>query len=561
MASQSVATKPVPNPAPNSQLPNVAKAGGIMMASLLISRILGLVRDMVMAGMFGSDKFTDAYRLAFSVPDLLFFLIAGGALSSAFIPVFSEYLHTEREREAWHIFSVVVTAMSVLVITFIAFAWVFAVPLAHFIAPGKPAEDLPLIAAMSRIVLPAQYAFFIGGLMFGTLYARQVFAVPGLGPNIYNVGIIFGALVLSHFMVVPVMGMTWGALAGATIGNLVIPYFAMRKIGVRFTPSLDFKHPGVRKVFKLMLPVVLGLSLPGVYALVMQAFGSYYAEGVNTRLNYANLLMQAPLGILGQSLAIAVFPALTQFFAHQRMNMFRSQLAKTMRTVIYLTVPVSVFMAIAAPQIVAALYQHGKFTHADTLAVAGCLRWFSIGIAAWCLHPVLMRGFFAIQNSVTPIVLGTITTALFVGLCFTLRLTPLGYYALPLASSISAILLVIAMTITVRSKIEGLDVRGILTTFGKSLIGAAAFAAITLAVLASPLGTLSAGNKLVALGVLLLLALPGGGVYFWITKKLGMPETEYLDRAFVRLSRGRTAAVQITTQTETQIEVNEEHAK
>jgi putative peptidoglycan lipid II flippase len=509
-----------------------------MMASLLLSRALGLVRDMVMAGMFGVDSTTDAYRLAFQIPDLMFYLIAGGALSSAFIPVFSEYLHTEREREAWHIFSVVATVMSIIVVIFIVGAWTFALPLAHFIAPGKPLEDLPLIATMSRILLPAQYAFLIGGLMFGTLYARQVFTVPGLGPNIYNVGIIFGALIISTFMAVPVMGMAWGALAGATVGNLVIPYIVMRKIGGRFTPSLDWKHPGVQKVFRLMLPVILGLSLPGVQGLIMQAFATLHKqEGINTNIYNANLLMQAPLGIFGQSLAIAVFPALTQFFAQQRMDMFRNQVATTIRTVLYITIPVSVFIALAAPQIVAAIFEHGKFTHDNTLVVASCLRYFSLGIAAWCLHPVLMRGFFAVQNTVTPIVLGSLTTVLFVILALSLGTTPLSYLSLPLASSLSAIALVLVMVFALRKRIEGLDMRGILVTVGKSVLASGAFAIVTGAVLLSPLGAMTSQNKFAALGMLLILAFPGLSAYVWLTRKLGMPETAYFDRAIARMKR------------------------
>ncbi|MCH8980220.1 MAG: murein biosynthesis integral membrane protein MurJ, partial [Armatimonadetes bacterium] len=166
--------------------PNVAKAGLIMVASLFLSRVLGLVRDMVISARFGQDGLTDAYYASFQVPDILFYLIAGGALSSAFIPVFTEYLHTDREEEAWHIFSVVITVMSVVVGAFIAFAWVYAEPLVGLMAPGLPADSIPVAAQMSRILVPAQYAFFIGGVMLGTLYARQVFSVPGLAPNVYN---------------------------------------------------------------------------------------------------------------------------------------------------------------------------------------------------------------------------------------------------------------------------------------------------------------------------------------------------------------------------------------
>ncbi|MBC8063294.1 MAG: murein biosynthesis integral membrane protein MurJ [Chlorobia bacterium] len=523
-------------PQPN---PNVAKAGVIMVASLLLSRVLGLVRDAIIAGKFGSDGFTDAYRLAFAVPDLLFFLIAGGALSSAFIPVFSEYLHTEREREAWHIFSVVTTFMSILVIAFIVAAWIFAYPLSQVVAPGKEAEWLPYIVQMSRILLPAQFAFFIGGIMFGTLYANQRFSVPGLGPNIYNIGIIFGALVISSVVTPGVVGMSWGALIGAFLGNIVIPYLAIRSIGVRFKPSLDLKHPGVKKVFRLMLPVVLGLSLPGVYALIMGAFGSYYEDGVVTYLEFSNKLMQAPLGVFGQSLAIAVFPALTQFFAQNRMDMYRSQLSSTMRTVIYLTVPITVLMFVMAPQIVGAMYEHGKFTAADSAATAECLRYFAIGIVAWCLHPILMRGFFAMQSTVTPIILGTISTAVFVGLIFALRGLGLEYRALPLAGSISAITLVILLSVAVAPKIGGLDLKGIGLTLGKSVIASIPLGLLGVAVAFTQFGQHIAGQKLQTLVVVGGVFLLGAWAYYFATRALKMQESDFVKRAMNRRAKSK----------------------
>src|SRR5690606_36967450 len=161
------------------------------------------------------------------------------------------------------------------------------------------------------------------GIMFGTLYARQVFAVPGLGPNIYNIGIIFGGLFLAGFFLEGVQGLSWGALIGAFIGNLLIPLLVMRRMQSEYRLVFDLQHPGVRKVFKLMAPVVLALSLPGVFALILQAFSTYYADGVNTAMNVANRLMQAPLGVFGQALALAAFPALAQFFAQGKMEMFR----------------------------------------------------------------------------------------------------------------------------------------------------------------------------------------------------------------------------------------------
>ncbi len=552
---------------------NVGKASVIMVASLFLSRTLGIFRDTVMTAQFGVGIDTDAYRLAFQIPDLIFFALAGGALSSAFIPVFSEFLHTDREEDAWKLFSVVTTLMSVIIIAVIAGLWIFAEPVAHLVAPGKADSVIPLIALMSRIVLPAQFAFFVGGLMFGTLYAKQMFAVPGLGPNVYNLGIIFGAIVISNFVVPGIVGMSWGALGGAIFGNLIIPLFAMKKIGAKFRPSLNLSQPGVKKVFKLMLPVVLGLSLPGVYGLIMQAFGTYYKDGINTALDLANKLMQAPLGIFGQSLALAVFPTLSQFFAQKDMGSYRLQLASTLRTVLYITVPISALMWVFAPDIVAVAFAYGKGQNADLSALVDCLRMFSIGIFAWCMQPVLMRGFFAIQNSVTPVILGTVTTAAFLGLTYALKATPLEYRALPLASSISAILLAGMMLVAIRSKIspslfggtpmaegtdapppystkeneegvggwskseEPLDLNSILTTFLKSAAAAILVAGTCFVLLKFvPLGT-GYGKNVFSLLKLLGIGLTAAWTYYYITRAMGMTESSYFERALKKVKR------------------------
>ncbi|MDQ2986599.1 MAG: MATE family efflux transporter, partial [Armatimonadota bacterium] len=238
----------------------VAQAGGLMTGLILLSRILGQVRDTIISYKFGQDAITDAYRAAFSVPDLLFFLIAGGALSSAFIPVFTKYWSTDEPEEAWKVFSVVATLMGIIVVGFVIIAEIFAGPLLDLVAPGLEGETRNMAVHMSRIVLPSQIGFFLGGLMFGTMNARRHFLTPGLSPNIYNIGIILGALLIAPMLSVPIFGLAWGALAGALVGSLALPILLMRRFGVSFKPSLDTSHPGVKQVFKLMLPVVFGLS-------------------------------------------------------------------------------------------------------------------------------------------------------------------------------------------------------------------------------------------------------------------------------------------------------------
>lgn len=518
-----------------------------MAASIFLSRVLGLVREAVITGQFGNSTLTDAYFAAFSIPDLLFYLVAGGALSSAFIPVFSEYLHTDREDEAWHIFSVVATVMSIVVAIFIVLAMIFTPLLIQITAPqtnpAKAAEIYPLAIMMARIVLPAQFAFFIGGILFGTLYSRNIFTVPGLGPNIYNIGIIFGAVVLSHFMLVPTAGMSWGATIGAFIGNIAVPLIAMRSIGLKYKFSLDTKHPGVRKVFKLMAPVVFGLSLPGVFALFLVAFSSWgYGEksGFISSFRQANTLMQAPLGIFGQSMALAVFPALSQFFAQKNMDMFRDQLIKTLRSVIYLTIPVSFILIFSSSDVIRLVYQHGQFTPEDTARMAPLLTAFAVGVPFWCLQPILMRAFFAIQNTLRPILLGTLATGIFLAISVTVVTTKQAPYVLALGGSVAAIFLVVLLIKSIAKDVPGLDTAPLFKTAIQSSFAAVPSTFVFWGIFRLSENVPFLGNKFAALAIGLLFGIISLWVYYFITKFLQMPETAYLDRVAKRINRQKS---------------------
>jgi putative peptidoglycan lipid II flippase len=527
----------VPTDSPESHKPNVASAAAVMTALMLLSRVLGLLRDTAMTAKFGVNSTTDAYRLAFAVPDAIFFLVAGGALSSAFIPVFSSLLHTDKEDDAWELFNVVVTVMSIAVIVLISVAWIYAPQLISHYAAGKDEKLFPLIVRMTRIVLPAQFAFFIGGLMIGTLYARQRFVMPGLAPNIYNVGIILGAFVFSTFVTPGIVGMSWGALVGAFAGSLLLPLWAVYKLGGRYRPSLNIHAPGVKKVFTLMLPVVLGLSLPAVYGLIMQSLAAKYPAGINTAVDLSNRLMQAPLGVFGQSLALAAFPALSQFFAQKRMDMFRDQLASSMRTVLYLSLPASTLIAALSPQIVHVAFGYGKAASSDLGPTAHCLEFFSLGVCAWCLHPVLMRSFYAMHKSVTPIVIGTITTGVFIGLYFIFKpIFPAGtgYLAMPLSGSLAAIIMVIGLGVAAYRDVEGFNVGSVLLTLLKAGFAASVSALIAKAAFHFAPQHLGRGKEVL---LFLVVFLVSAWIYYFITKAFGMPETRYLAKAMDRVRR------------------------
>lgn len=504
------------------------------MASLiLLSRVLGQARDTVISIVFGSNLYVDAYRAAFSVPDLLFFLIAGGALSSAFIPVFSEYITKGDEEGAWRVYSTLTTFMGLVVLVFVVCAFIWTEPLVELTAPGLPDAGKPLTVAMARILLPAQFGFFLGGLMFGTMNARNHFLVPGLSPSLYNVGIILGALLLAPLLPLPVFGLAWGALVGALAGNLVVPMLLMHRFRARFRACLDLRHPGVLAVFRLMLPVVLGLSLPGVYAIVMRAFASHFGEGIINDLELGNRLMQAPLGVFGQGFAIAVFPTLSALHALSKRDEFVSALGKSLRSVVFITLYLSAAMFVFSEDIVRVLNEYGKFSPEHTRLTADGLRFFSIGVFAWCAHPVLMRAYFAIRDTLTPVLLGSAVSGLFFALCWALTQPSigLGYRGLPLATSISAVVLMFGMVAGLRVRLGRVEGKRLLRLLVVGGVCAALGAAVAWAVaLAIPDGRGLLNNLASALRVL-FGGLAGIWVYLYLARWLGLEESAYAFRA------------------------------
>lgn len=523
---------------------SVAQASGCVALAILLSRILGLIRDAVISRNFGLEADRDAYVAAFAIPDLLFFLIAGGALTSAFIPIFARYLTNGEEDEAWKVFNTLATFMGIVVIGFIIFAALFARPLISVLRPGLPPEVMTEAARLSIILLPTQLAFFLGGLMFGTMQARKHFIIPGLAPNVYNIGIIIGATVLAQIPSLGIYGVAWGALMGAMTGSLLVPVFAMHRFGVRYSPALDLKHPGVRSVFRLMVPVIFGLSLPGVYAIVVGGFGSFYGQGAISALDIANRIMQAPLGIFGQSLAIAIFPTLSELFAKRDAPRFLLAISKTARTAVFIGLFVSAIFFVLSEDIVRILNQYGKFGGSDTIYVAAGLRMFSVGIFAWCAHPVLMRAYFAMENTLVPMLLGTGATAVFVALAFALPHTPLDfgflassraedadfrYASLGLAVSLAAIALFIMLLVGLKRKLGSIDGRRLMAMLFWGGI-AAGLSAGVVGVVAHliPMPTeIGLMPNLVSLVRVLVLGLGGAWLFLGIGKLLGLEEAKY----------------------------------
>ncbi|MBQ9359057.1 MAG: murein biosynthesis integral membrane protein MurJ [Abditibacteriota bacterium] len=441
-----------------------------MLLAILLSRILGLVREVIIASQFGQSGAVSAYTAAFNLPDLLYFFLSSGALSSAFIPVFTEYLQNGREKEAWQIFSIIGSFMGILLTVIILFAWIYARPLVTCLAvPGfsaKHPELVGLTVALTRIVLPCQLFFFMGGLMMGTLEARQNFDARSMCPIIYNLGIILGALLLGRFL--GVKGLAAGTLLGAFAGNIVYTFISLKKAGFEYHFSLRLNHPGVVRVAILAIPVIFGLSLPQIDVIINKWFASWVSDVAPAALNYANRLMQVPIGIFAQAAGTAILPSLSTYAAKKEWDNLRSGIGHGLSTILIENIPMTVFMIIMADPIVRTVYMWRSFTAADVPITAFCLMLYSIGIFAWSGQAIVSRGFFAIQDTLSPVVIGTVTTIIFIPLNF-IFIKLLGCGGLALATTTGIIIHFIILTLWLRKKTGGIDGGRILYTVKRIL--------------------------------------------------------------------------------------------
>ncbi len=444
-----------------------------MLVAILLSRILGLVRDILIAHNFGQSGVVSAYVSAFNLPDLLYFFLSSGALSSAFIPVFTEYFNTGREKEAWQVFSIIGCLMGLVLTSAIVLSWIFAKPLVGVVVPGfaKQHPDLlPLTISLTRVILPCQLFFFLGGLMMGTLESRQDFRARAAGPVLYNLGIIVGVVALSRW--IGIHGLAVGALVGSFSGSVGYTFYRLRKAGFKFYPSLNFRHPGVIKVAMLALPVILGLTLPQIDIVINRMFASGIAtDKAIAALNNANRLMQVPIGIFAQAAGTAILPTLSAQHAAGRIDQMRGSIGFGLRTILIENIPASVFMVIMAAPIVRTVYMSGQFHPSDVGICSSAFVWYSVGVFAWAGQAIVARGFFAMQDTRTPVVLGTISTAIFIPLNWIL-LKYMGLNGLALATSIAAVIHFFGLTWLLRNRLERMELGRVAVTAFKVCIAA-----------------------------------------------------------------------------------------
>ncbi|TDA70224.1 MAG: murein biosynthesis integral membrane protein MurJ [Clostridia bacterium] len=454
----------------------LASAAGFIMLAMVVSRVLGYVRDMVIYARFGQNAVTDAYNAAFSIPDFLYMLLVGGALSSAFIPVFSGYLATNKQEDAWKTASTVFNLITLLMAAGITLGYIFTPQLIYALVPGFAPETTVLTVKLTRIMFIQTFFMALTGLSMGILNAHQHFTSPAIGAILYNLGIIVVGAALAPYL--GIAGFSIGVVVGA-VANFAVQVPALIRHGLHYHFSLDLRHPGVRRIGTLILPVLVGLSVTQLNLFVNQNLASSLPAGTVAVLRTGQRLMQLPIGIFAVAVGVAVFPTLTGQAAREELENYRRTLASGLKAMLFIMIPAQTGLAVLRMPLISLLFEQGQFTAANTAATSVVLLFYCAGIFAYGSIQLLNRAFYALQDTRTPVIVAIITIAANIILNL-LLVRVLGAGGLALAYSLAGVLNVLLLVILIGRRVGGLGRYGVGGSVVRSLM-----ASLLMAVLVS----------------------------------------------------------------------------
>lgn len=465
----------------------VFRAAGLVASLAMLSRVLGLLREIVVRQFLGVTTLeATAFDVAGRFPETIFLIVAGGAIGSAFIPTFAAYFSRDDEPGAWRLFSAVLNLTTIITTVVSIVVMIFAAPFVTFFYADNIAQEpalLPLTVSLMRIMLLSPIIFGISGIVMAALNARQHFLMPALAPSVYNIGIIIGGL-LGAFIgkgdpLPTVFGLAWGTVAGA-LGHMLVQLPALRGVRARYTPILTLRDPGVMQVLRLMGPRVLGLSFSEINKFIILFLTGSMVLGTLPALNAAFRILIMPQGILGQALGIAAFPTLATLAARSAHREMRHILSDSLRLILFLGLPATVLLMLLAGPYVTVLFERGLFDNEATIMVATALQFYAVGLIALTTIEIVARAFYALSDTLTPVLAGGFQILVMWTLSLWLRdvvfsaygWPPLG--ALALGFSLSNIVEVMLLLWLVRRKLGGLNGHSLLS--GLARMGAASLA-------------------------------------------------------------------------------------
>jgi putative peptidoglycan lipid II flippase len=502
------------------------RATGVVGIAILCSRVLGLIREVVFAAMFGATRNMDAFLTAFRAPNMLRDLFAEGALSTAFVTTFSRRIATKGNQSAWDLASKVATLALIFMSAVSLLGVVFAPVLINILAPGFPLEKAELTVLLTRIMFPFILLVSLAALVMGMLNARHVFGVPALASSFFNLGSIIGGVALCywldpqpdwrhpHFGERGLIGLSIATLIGGLL-QLAVQLPSLRRVGFRFHFDFKWRDPGVRTILGMMGPAMIAASAVQVNVAVNSIFASGMGDGPITWLNIAFRLMQLPLGIFGVAVATVTLPLVSRSAAVGNTDEFRSALAHSVRLVLLLTIPAAIGLIILAEPIIHLIYQHGRFTHEATIQTAAALRFYAIGLAGYSADKVLAPAFYALDKRHLPMFVSLTSIAVNFSLnwFFTFHLH-LGHRGLALSTSLVAVTNFFFLYSMMRYYTGHLETGAMLKTIGKLLVAGIGLAAICWLALTFFFAVRPHASDWQNLLVMLITICSGAGIFF-----------------------------------------------
>jgi putative peptidoglycan lipid II flippase len=497
------------------------KSASLISALTLVSRVFGYIRDSRIAFLLGASTAADAYTTAYRIPNLLRRLVGEGAVSAAFIPVFSRYVAEKKKEDAWEFANTLLTVITFL-LTAVTLTGIFLSPLIVRLfasgfgdTPGK----LELTATLNRIMFPYMFLIGLTALAMGILNSFHRFGAPAFAPIVLNLTMIVFSFLGSLFGDVT-KTLAVGVVAGGVL-QLAIQIPALLEIGWKIRLKLDFRHPGVQRVAKLMVPVVFGVGIVQINVLVDTQFASYLEEGSVTAIYYADRVMELVLGGYAVAVSTVILPLLSRQAALREMDELKTTLNFAIRLILFITFPATVGLILLRSQIIEVLFQHGDFDAASTALTAWALPFFAVGLSAFSMVKIIVPAFYALQDTRTPVKIAFVAMLLNIGFNF-LLIRPLRNGGPALATSLSAFFNSISLFVIFLNRYGSIGGRSIVQSIGKFIVGSVALGVVVYVMIHWPgfyTGRLS--QKVIALGVTIAAATV---TYFAIGRLLNFHE-------------------------------------
>ncbi|MFH1330877.1 MAG: murein biosynthesis integral membrane protein MurJ [Actinomycetota bacterium] len=466
------------DPGPATERHGLYRAMGIaaliVAGGTLLSRVLGLLRQVIFAWLLGAGATGDAYFVAFLIPDFLSYLLAGAYMAITLIPILSRRFAAGDEEDAWRAFWAVTRILLIGSVVLLAAALPFVSPVLRAVEPGFSDAQIAEATRLTRIVLPAQVFFILGQLFTAVQFARERFVIAALGPIVYNLGIILGGIAGALGREQPTAeGFAWGVLGGSFVGIFLLQWWGARRCGLKWPTGSLRRHPAVGRYFALAIPLMLGQSLVVLDEQLGRTFGSLIKDGGVSWLTFGRQTMLVPVGVIAQAAGVAAYPFLARLVAEGKHREMTEAVSRALRYIVVLSLAAAaVLMALSVPAI-RLLYERGSFDAADTVATAGTVVFFALGVPMWGLQQILARGFYAREEMWTPVIVGTLATAAAVPIYWGLR-QAMGVDGLALASSIAITLYTTALAVIWYRRTGWPDGRPVAVTSLRSLPLAAA---------------------------------------------------------------------------------------